>query len=95
MAGDGRNFDYIIVGGGTAGCVLANRPRANPQVRALLLEAGPEATSMWIGMPLSLRVVDAAVMPIITSGNTVAAAIMVAEKAADFAVEAQRTKAAA
>jgi choline dehydrogenase len=35
------NYDYLVVGGGTAGCVLAARLSANPNLRVLLLEAGP------------------------------------------------------
>ncbi len=49
-----RSFDYIIVGGGTAACVLANRLTEDPGVRVLMLEAGPEPTSMWIKMPLAM-----------------------------------------
>jgi choline dehydrogenase len=45
-------FDYVIVGAGSAGCVLANRLSENPQTRVLLLEAGPRDTAFWIHVPL-------------------------------------------
>jgi choline dehydrogenase len=46
------NFDYIIVGAGSAGCVLANRLTEDPHTRVLLLEAGPRDTNLWIHVPL-------------------------------------------
>jgi choline dehydrogenase-like flavoprotein len=46
-----QRFDYIIVGGGAAGCVLANRLSASGQYRVCLLEAGPEDRSPMIRIP--------------------------------------------
>jgi choline dehydrogenase len=45
------SYDYVIVGAGSAGCVLANRLSADPTCRVLLIEAGPEDTSPLIAMP--------------------------------------------
>jgi choline dehydrogenase len=45
-------FDYVIVGAGTAGCVLANRLSADPTVRVLLLEAGGKDDWIWIHIPV-------------------------------------------
>jgi choline dehydrogenase len=44
-------FDYIIVGAGTAGCILANRLTASGRHRVLMLEAGGEPRGMWIPIP--------------------------------------------
>jgi len=49
-----RSFDFILVGGGTAACVLANRLTEDPSVGVLMLEAGSEPTSLWIKMPLAM-----------------------------------------
>lgn len=50
-------FDYLIVGAGSAGCVLANRLGADPAVRILLLEAGPADRSWTIDMPSAVGLV--------------------------------------
>ena len=45
-------FDYVIVGAGSAGCVLANRLSADGKNSVLLLEAGPKDSNLWIHVPL-------------------------------------------
>ncbi|WAH58784.1 GMC family oxidoreductase [Pseudomonas silvicola] len=47
-----RTFDYVIVGAGPAGCLLANRLSANPDVSVLLLEAGGQDNYPWIHIPV-------------------------------------------
>jgi choline dehydrogenase len=49
---DFGTYDYVIAGGGTAGCVLANRLSADPDVRVLLLEAGGKDDWIWIHIPI-------------------------------------------
>jgi choline dehydrogenase len=46
-----KDYDYIIIGAGSAGCVLANRLTEDPDVRVLLLEAGKRDLSLYIHMP--------------------------------------------
>jgi choline dehydrogenase len=50
--GDTSEYDYVIVGAGSAGCVLANRLSADGKHSVLLLEAGPKDTNIWIHVPL-------------------------------------------
>lgn len=45
-------FDYVVVGAGSAGCVLANRLSADPDVSVLLLEAGGKDNYIWIHIPI-------------------------------------------
>ena len=54
MADNESSFDFIIVGGGSAGCVLANRLSADPKTRVCLIEAGKKDRSPLIHVPLGV-----------------------------------------
>ena len=47
-----QSFDYVVIGGGSAGCLLANRLSANPKISVCLLEAGGRDNWIWIHIPV-------------------------------------------
>ncbi len=70
LDGDFMEFDYVIVGGGSAGCVLASRLSEDPAVQVALIEAGPPDTSALIHCPAGIALM--ARTEIVTQGlNTV------------------------
>jgi choline dehydrogenase-like flavoprotein len=52
---DADRFDYIVVGAGSAGCLLANRLSADPRNKVLVLEAGGADRSIWLHIPIGYR----------------------------------------
>jgi choline dehydrogenase len=50
----GEAFDYIVVGAGSAACIVAERLSSDPATSVLVLEAGPPPRSPWIAMPAAL-----------------------------------------
>jgi len=61
--GSGRGYDYIVVGGGAAGCVLANRLSADPACRVLLVEAGPSDRALPTRLRTTLPIGNIFLLP--------------------------------
>jgi 5-(hydroxymethyl)furfural/furfural oxidase len=82
----GERFDYVIVGGGSAGCVLANRLSADPRLRVALVEAGPDTPPGAVpaeirdSYPMPLFCGDRFIWPALKARTTAASAPRVYEQ---------------
>ncbi len=72
-----EEYDYVVLGGGSAGCVVASRLSEDPAVTVCLIEAGGEGKDTLIRVPLGF-----AIMPCVTSNTINAPVIMIGEKCA-------------
>ena len=63
MTTQSRQFDYIIVGAGAAGCVLANRLSADPAIRVALVEAGPSDRRFPVNWKTSIPIGNVFLLP--------------------------------
>lgn len=59
----GKSFDYIVIGAGAAGCLIANRLSANPAVNVLLVEAGPSDLSLAVRVKTTLPIGNIFLLP--------------------------------
>lgn len=62
-----ESFDYIVVGAGSAGCVVANRLSADPSVKVCLIEAGGSDNSLRVKVPAGIRSMETQTTTIVSS----------------------------